>query len=106
MAKANYPRLAYFFSAYFHDSWEVTHNFKGANPSFKIVVRDFRDLNPRAIVTKAIQELEHLIQQNLSETELCQVMNRDLGSAIYAADSSVSYQARLEAILNLLKGGK
>lgn len=98
-----YPKLRYFFSAYFHQDWKSMYNWNGNKPSLQIVVRDFRSNNPKATVSQAVQELEKLSALKLPEKDLRDIVTHQLGANIYAPGMGLSFQELLEVILASLK---
>jgi hypothetical protein len=97
-----YPKLKYFFSAYFHQDWKFVYDWQGEKPSFQVVVRDFRESNPQETVIKATEELEHLLKQNLTEDDISEIVTDKLGSQIYVHGIGLTYKKFLEAILTIL----
>lgn len=98
-----YPKLKYLFSAYFHQDWKLTYDWQGEKSSFQAVVRDFKNSNPKETVIEAIQELEKLLKQDLSEDELSEILSVQLGSEIYVPGLGLTYREWLKVILTTLK---
>ncbi|MBD2129542.1 hypothetical protein H6F97_24655 [Microcoleus sp. FACHB-1] len=98
-----YPKLKYFFSAYFHQDWKTMYDWDGKNASYKEVVKDFKANNPAATVNQAIQELESFLNQNLSEQELHKIVVHELGANFRAAGARLTYQQWLNSVLDILK---
>lgn len=98
-----YLRLKYFFSAYFHQNWKTTHEWNGREPSFQVVVQDFRHKNSKATVDQVVQDLQHILNQNLSEEMLKPLVNKQLRSSIYAPGLGMTYQQWLRAVLEILQ---
>jgi HD superfamily phosphohydrolase YqeK len=98
-----YPKLKYFFSAYFHQDWKVVYDWQGEKPSFQAVVHDFKNSNPKETVVKVIQELEQLLKQDLTEDDLSEILSNQLGSEIYVSGLGLTYREWLKVILTVLK---
>lgn len=99
-----YPELTYFFSAYFHQDWTLMYDWQGNKPTFQVVVRDFKNNNPKGTVIKATQELEQFLKQNLTESSLRKIVTDQLGANVYAPGMGLTYRKWLEAVLTILKG--
>jgi predicted DNA binding CopG/RHH family protein len=98
-----YPRLRYFFNAYFRQNWNTNHTWKGRTPSFEVVVRDFRDEEPKTIVAQATLDLEQIVTQRLSEIELHHLVNKQLRAGVNPSMLGMTYQTWLEAVLAILR---
>lgn len=91
-----YPKLSYFFGAYFHQDWV-------ASGAFENVVHEFLGENPAATVSQATRELEKFMGLDLPEDELHDIVVHDLGANVRAAGMGLTYRQWLEAVLGILK---
>jgi hypothetical protein len=98
-----YPKLKYFFSAYFHQDWKSMYNLEGLKTSYETVVNDFKANNPRETVKQTITEIEFLISQNLLDDELKEIVVDELGANFRPAASGLTYQQWLKSVLDILK---
>jgi CdiI immunity protein len=97
----HYPKLRYFFAAYFHQDWSYEKRLVGG--SFEDVVRDFQAENPIQTVNQATRELEAFLGLELSEGELENTVVYDLGANVNPPGRGGTYRQWLEAVLSILK---
>jgi hypothetical protein len=98
-----YPKLKYFFSAYFHADWKSMYDWQGNKPSYAVVVNEFKTENPAATVNQTIKELEELLYQDLSDHELHNFIVYALGANFRPAGLNLTCQQWLRHILDILK---
>ena len=91
-----YPKLGYFFGAYFHQDWVDSGSFEN-------VVHEFLGENPAATIRQATRELEAFLGLALSDDELHDIVVDDLGANVRAAGMGLTYRQWLEAVLLVLK---
>jgi len=92
---ARYPKLRYFFAAYFHQDWVDSD-------SFEDVVYDFL-AEPAATIRQATRELEEFVGLDLSEKELEEIVYEDLGCFVHAPGLGLTCRQWLEGVLRILK---
>lgn len=96
-----FAELYQFFGGYFYQGWANDYNWETARPNFAAVVRHFKAVNPPVTVTRVKNELEDLLNLDLSEDELSKVLT-ELGSNFYAPAENLVHRQWLENILNIL----
>ncbi len=98
-----YPKLKYFFSAYFCGDWPSLYASQGDVGLFNSVVREFMNSESVNMVHQARNELKKLIAQNLAEPELKDVIVHQLGANIYAPGIGATYRQWAKAVLDILE---
>ncbi len=96
-----FGELYQFFGGYFYQGWANDYNWETVKPNFAAVVRHFKAVNPPATVTRVKNELEDLLNLDLSEEELSVVL-MELGSNFHAPAENLTNRQWLENILEVL----
>ena len=97
-----FAELYQFFGGYFYQGWALDYNWETARPSFAAVVRHFKAVNPPPTVTRVRNELEDLLNLDLSEEQLTEILT-ELGSNFYAPAEDLTNRQWLENILDVLR---
>src|SRR5690606_24849200 len=94
LSSSQYPNLAYFFKAYFHQNWKLIRDWKGKEPNFLQVVQEFKNgKSVEPVVHNTILELEKILALNLDETDLEELLYQiGSGSGIYAPSIGMTFQ--------------
>ena len=98
-----YPKLKYFFSAYFHQDWKYSYESLGDEPVFKIAVNDFKDNNPTDTIEQAINELEQFLNKDIPENDMRDIIVHQLGANINASGFGLTYRQWGKKVLDILK---
>ena len=98
-----YPKLKYFFSAYFHQDWKSFYDLRKEDSIYQVVVRDFKTNNPRETIEQASKELDKLLSLDLSETDLGEIIVHQLGANIHAPGTDLTYRQWAQAVLDNLR---
>lgn len=99
--RQRFDELYQFFAGYFHQDWSRVFDWKEETPNFVSVVRHFKATNPKQIILKVRNQLEDLLEYELSESELKRALT-ELGSNYYSQTDGKKYREWLENVLLIL----
>ena len=100
--RQKYYNLYQFLGGYFHQDWQYDYDWKGEQPDTEKVVRHYKSIAGKNTLEKVASEMKSLLSENLSETELRNVLI-ELNSAHRAPATHKTYRKWLERILEILE---
>lgn len=95
----DFYELDQFLGCNFFQSWTSFFPWKGQEPNFEVVVRQFKVETPQ-LVELVVQNLEKLLALSLDENELKDIIDRSTGSGFSPLKTR---RAFLERVLEILK---
>ncbi len=98
----DFYELDQFLGCNFFQSWASVHSWKGQEPKFEIIVRQFKIETPK-LVDLVVKDLEKLLALSLSESELKNIIDKSTGGGFSPLKTR---RAFLEKILEILQEPK